>query len=83
MVGSDAQKTSEFVITAVFIRQDMSDYLENATDYENNYLVPSAKAFRLPDIKITGLVNSAFPPGTDMKDSNSIIVQRNGKKSNC
>ncbi|MET8454483.1 hypothetical protein [Streptomyces sp. NPDC005209] len=84
-IGSDDEKTAAFVITAVFIRQDMSDYSENATDYQHHYLVPSAKAFQLPkdQIHITGLVNSEFPPGTDVKNGDAINVQRNGKASNC
>jgi len=77
-VGGPAQAGEMFEITAVFIPQDMSDYLLAATNYESKNLVPHGDSD-----EVVGLLDKYLPPGTDTEHTDTILVRRGKQTGSC
>ncbi|KND33472.1 hypothetical protein [Streptomyces acidiscabies] len=77
-VGSEEQKGMVFEIFAVPVPKAVSDYLLNATDYLGHHLVPHGDG-SAP----IGLRNTALPPDSDTRHSDSIKVRRSGETHPC
>ncbi|WP_416971338.1 hypothetical protein [Streptomyces sp. 4F14] len=77
-VGAEEQKGVVFEIFAVPVPRTMSDYLLNATDYQGRHLAPHGDG----TLEL-GLRNTALPPGSDTRHSDSIKVRRSSDPGAC